>query len=218
MPDIIVVEDDELVRGGLCDWLRTIPNLNVVGEASNADECLSLVESKRPHLALVDIILPGISGLELISKIGQADPSIKCVILSGTVVPERVLDAFAAGACGFLPKLTSADELKGALEDILQGKWYLSPLVTQDVVKKALQLRSAQPATPDGATEVQLTDKERELLKLIAEGYNFTEIASHLSVSFRSVERMKHKLEEKLNAHRLVDLIRTAIRMGLINL
>lgn len=218
MPDIVVVEDDELVRGGLCDWLATVDDLKVVGEASSAEECLRLVDTKKPHIALVDIILPGISGLELISKIRQKDPSVKCLILSGTIVPERVLDAFAAGAVGFLPKLTSPDEVRCALDYALKGKWYISPLVTEDVLKKILQLRNSMPTPSDGVGEVSLSDKERELLKLIAEGYNFTEIANHLAVSFRSVERMKHKLEEKLNAHRLVDLIRTAIRMGLINL
>jgi DNA-binding NarL/FixJ family response regulator len=139
------------------------------------------------------------------------------VILSGSMVPELVFEAFSCGAYGYLPKLTSPDEVKLALDNVAKSNWYLSPVVTEVVLKKAIQLRELASGEDGKGTEVALTDRERELLKLLAEGNTFTEIARKLDINARSVERMKSKLEEKIQATNIVDLVRKAIKLGLIN-
>lgn len=215
--NVVLVDDDDLIRRGLSHWLSSIDGIKVVGEAGNAEECLAGIEKAKPDIALIDIVLPGISGIELMRRITKSYPSVKCVILSGSMVPDLVFEAFSCGAYGYLPKLTSPDEVKLALENVAKSNWYLSPVVAEAVLKKAIQLREIASGEDGKGAEVALTDRERELLKLLAEGNTFTEIARKLDINARSVERMKSKLEEKIQATNIVDLVRKAIKLGLIN-
>lgn len=213
---VVVVDDEELFRRGLCDWLATLPEVKVVGEAENAEACLELVQRVLPDVVLVDIRLPGVSGVTLVQKLKQARPEVRALILSGSAAPDLVLDAFEAGASGFLPKEVSSDELTLALSRVVSGHWYVSPHVTAEVIGSALRMRREIREQEEDSGYVALTNKERDLLKLIAEGNTFTEIARHLSMNSRSVERLKSRLEEKLRAKSISDLVREAIKLGLV--
>ncbi|WKZ57119.1 MAG: response regulator transcription factor [Bdellovibrionota bacterium] len=215
MVSILIVDDEELIRRGLSDWIATLPDVEMVVEAATGDECLTALERDFVNVALVDILLPGISGIELVARIREQYPSIKCVMLSGNVVPEAVCDAFQAGAVGFLSKFTSPTELQLAMQEVMKGRWYLSPLLTRSVIEKVLAFRSSAAVTSSGNT-VPMEQKERELLKLLAEGKTLSEIARALGVSPRTVERMKSKLEQKLKADTFADLVRCALKMGLV--
>jgi DNA-binding NarL/FixJ family response regulator len=214
---VLVVDDEELFRRGLCDWLTSLEGVDLVGQAESSESCLELIKDITPDVALIDIRLPGVSGVTLLEKLKEVSPGIKAIVLSGVNSPELVFNAFEAGASGFLPKQASSDEVSYAIHQVMEGRWYLSPLVTGDVLNAALLVRSSiQEEGQEAEGFVPLTNRERELLKLIAEGHTFTNIAKHLSINSRSVERLKSKLEIKLNADNLVDLIREAIKLGLV--
>lgn len=215
--NVILVDDEDLFRRGLGDWLASLPDVTVIGEACSADEALALLENTVPDIALVDIRLPGISGISLTQKMSDLFPSVKALVLSGSSTPDLVLNAFESGAWGFLPKEISSEELSLAIRKVHAGLWYLSPHVTEDVIRSSMLLRGkAEEVAAGNGHCLSLSNRERELLKLIAEGHTFTEIAKHLSINARSVERLKAKLELKLNADNLVDLIREAIKLGLV--
>jgi len=166
---------------------------------------------------LVDIILPGVSGIEVIRQIGRSFPGIRCIVLSGTISPELVFDAYASGAWGFLPKSTSADEVLLALKSVREGNWFLSPVITGLVLKRAHAHRTAQPPTAGQGVAEPLTDREREVLKLIAEGQSSADIARELAINSRSVDRVRERIEEKIGSQSLADLIRQAIKLGLVH-
>ena len=178
---------------------------------------MQVLEETKPDIALIDVMLPGVSGIEVIKRIRTTLPATKCVVLSGAVQPQLILDAFNAGALGYLPKSSQPEEFQTALEQVSESNWYLSPTVTRSVLELALSLRVYHKADEAVvAPELALTDRERELLKLVAEGNTFTEIAKKLSINARSVERLKTKLQEKLEAENLADLIRQAIKLGIV--
>ena len=217
MTTVALVEDDSLVRAGLSDWLATIPAIQVLYVAGSAAEALCQFEKGPPDVALVDVLLPGVSGINLVRTVRERWPGVQSVMLTGAYEPDLVLDAFEAGARGYLPKLTSAEELSLALREVRGGRYYLSPTIAEAVLQKAQELRATLRAVAgEGSATPALEDRDRELLKLIAEGRTFAEIASRLKVSSRSVERMKVRLEEKLKAHSLADLIRYAMERGLV--
>lgn len=213
MTSVLIVDDEELIRRGLGDWVATLPGVRKVVEAASADGCLLTLEKDEVDIAFIDIRLPGVSGIELVSRVRERYPTIRCVMLSGNVVPDAVCDAFQAGAVGFLSKFTSPAELQLAMQEVGKGRWYLSPLLTQSVVERVLAFRDSS-LTAGSAAELDL--KERELLKLLAEGKTLSEIAKALTVSPRTVERMKSRLESKLKAETFADLIRCAIKIGLV--
>jgi DNA-binding NarL/FixJ family response regulator len=214
---VLVVDDEELFRRGICDWLGSLDGVELIGQAESSEACLEMLKDISPDVALVDIRLPGVSGVTLLEKLKEERPEVKAIVLSGVNSPELVFNAFEAGASGFLPKQASSEEVSYAINQVMEGRWYLSPLVTGDVLNAALLIRSTiKEEGQESEGFIPLTNRERELLKLIAEGHTFTNIAKHLSINSRSVERLKSKLEVKLNADNLVDLIREAIKLGLV--
>ncbi|MCB0338802.1 MAG: response regulator transcription factor [Bdellovibrionales bacterium] len=215
--DVIIIDDDQLVRRGIADWLSSLDEVQVVGEAGNAEEALKLYEACKPRLALVDVMLPGVTGIELVKRIMKLHPYTQCAMLSGYATPDLVFDCFAAGAIGYLPKVISSEELELAFKQFRESNWYLSPFVTRMFIERSLEYRKQIKVESESASE-ELSDRERELLRLIASGFSFQEISRELEMSSRSVERMKSKLKDKIGANTLVDLIRKAINLGLIRL
>lgn len=213
----VLVDDEDLVRSGLKEWLERVAHIQVVGEASSGEECFSLVESLTPDVLITDIKLPGISGIEIVRRLSEAGGKLKSVVLSASVTPELVLDAFHAGALAFVPKGTQVEELSVALSHACKGNWYLSPFITRDFVEYAAEMRVFRSKDKKAVVGgVALTDPERELLKLVAEGNTFNQIGQALEINTRAVERLKAKVEEKLESKTLADLIRQAIRLGII--
>ena len=212
---VVLVEDDGLVRAGLADWLASFHSIQIVGQYENADQALSSLSNDACDIVLVDVLLPGVTGIDLVKKLRDKFPKLTCVMLSGNLAPELVIDSFKAGACGFLPKKMSPDELQLALAEIMNGNWYLSPSITKSVISKTVAYRESLAST-DSSTIGELSDRERELLRLIAEGHTFQQISDRLAISSRTVERMKSKLQEKIGADNLADLIRRAVKMNLV--
>lgn len=214
---VIILDGEQLVRRGIAEWLEAAGQCRVVAEAENAEQCLKLEENTAADVLLVDLHIPGTSALELITQLKEGNSPLRCIVLSGAPNPELVFQAYEAGASGYLPKQSSPEELTFAIAQVMKGNWYLSSFVSDCVLKHICDLRHnlARRGDLDGIDQ-GLTARERELLKLIAEGHTFTEIATRLSVNSRSVERLKTKLESKLGAQGITDLIREAIKLGIV--
>lgn len=209
---ILLVDNHTLVRAGIRALLEQIPNVLVVGEAGDGREALKLVEQYRPHLALMDITMPVMNGLEATVRLVKEFPGTRVVMLSVHTDEEYVLQALRAGAVGYLLKDAGRAELEIAVAAVARGETYLSPAVSRHVVGD--YVRRTGSGT-EGRLET-LTPRQREILQLIAEGKSTKEIASILDVSVKTVETHRAQLMERLDIHDVAGLVRYAIRTGVV--
>ena len=209
---VLLVDDHALVRAGIRSLLEKTPNVEVVGEASTGREALELVKAALPNLVLMDIAMPDLGGLETLARIVKSFPGVKVVILSGHANEEYVIRALRSGASGYMLKDAATVELELVIKSIAQGKTYLSPSISRTVIESYL----ARVGDETGPLE-QLTARQREILKLIAEGRNTKEIAATLEVSVKTVEAHRLQLMARLNIHDVPGLVRYAIRSGLVS-
>jgi DNA-binding NarL/FixJ family response regulator len=208
----VIVDDHTLVRAGLRRLIQDVDNIEVVGEARDANEALAIVESLRPDLVLMDIAMPpGINGLEATVRIKVRFPDTRVIVLSMHSSAEYVLQALRAGASGYLVKNAAPGEIGVAVEAVMNGSVYLSPAVSRWVVEGYLdRLRiSSKPQGP-------LSPRQREVLHLIAEGCSSKEIARRLGISVKTVETHRTELMARLDIHDVARLVRYAIKAGLI--
>lgn len=214
MPSIRVVlaDDHTLVRAGIRRLLEGIAGIEVVGEAGEGSTTLSLVASQHPHVVLLDIGMPGMSGLEVVPHLLKIDRSIRAIMLSMHKSEEYVLEALRAGAVGYLLKDAAVPELEVAIRAVARGETYLSPAVSRrmvdDYVNRAGAIADALAA---------LTPRQREVLRLVAAGGTSKEIAQQLGVSYRTVEVHRLNLMRRINVHDTAGLVRYAIRAGLVS-
>ena len=209
---VVLADDHALVRAGIRALLEKLPDIEVVGEADNGREALELVKSRGPNLVLLDISMTELGGLEALPRIVKDFPAVRVLILSGHANEEYVLRALRWGAAGYMLKEAAAKELELAIKAVAQGKTYLSPSVSRTVVENYLQ----RAAGEEGPME-QLTARQREILKMIAEGKNTKEIAAILGISVKTVEAHRLQLMARLNIHDVPGLVRYAIRSGLVS-
>jgi DNA-binding NarL/FixJ family response regulator len=207
---ILIAEDHALVRAGLRKLLESISGLEVVGEAGDGRDALAQVKSKVPEIALLDIAMPGLNGLEAAAKIVQDHPGTRVILLSMHSNEEYVLQALRAGVTGYVLKDSALAELELAIEAVRRGDTYLSPSVSRHVGEYVR--RAGGAPTP----RESLTPRQREILQLIAEGYSTKKIAGELKVSVKTVETHRAALMEKLDIHDVAGLVRYAIRIGLV--
>ncbi len=207
---VLLVDDHNLVRAGLRSLIEAMPDIDVVGEAASSAEALEKVADSRPDVVVTDISMGGTSGIELASQLKRDHPHIKVVVLSVHAESEFVYQALTAGACGYLIKDAATKELELAIRAALQGQVYLSPAVSKRVVDGYLQQTGAGPLDP-------LTPRQREVLKLIAEGLGTKAIAFRLGVSVKTVETHRAQLMERLDIHDVPGLVRFAVRSGLVS-
>ena len=210
---ILVVDDHTIVRDGICALLALAPDIEVVGEAANGMEALNKVRELAPDVVLMDIAMPIMDGLEATRRIHKEFPEAKVLILTQYDEDEYVFSIIEAGAQGFISKTAASSELASGIRAVYHGHSYLSPLAAKVFVED-YQRRASTRGKED--TYEQLTDREREVLKLVAEGYTTKEIAGTLVVSPKTVEGHKMNLMAKLNIHNKTDLIKYAIRKGII--
>lgn len=210
---VLLADDHSLVRAGIRALIEKIPNVEVVGEASNGREALELVKSKLPNLVLMDIGMTELGGLEALPRIVKDFPGVKVIILSAHANEEYVIRALRSGAAGYMLKDAATAELQLAIDSVAQDKTYLSPSISRTVIDSYLE-RVGGPSSP----LEQLTPRQREILQLIAEGKNTKEIASDLEVSVKTVESHRLQLMERLDIHEIAGLVRYAIRSGLVSL
>jgi DNA-binding NarL/FixJ family response regulator len=210
---ILLADDHALVRAGMRALLAELPGVEVVAEAGDGHEALQLVAEKRPDIALIDISMPGLNGLEVAARIGKDHPRTRVIIVSMHEGEQSVCRALMAGAAGYLLKDSDRDELEMALRAVSRGEMWLSPAVTTKVVAAFAQ-GGRSPA--EGPFEV-LTPRQREVLQMIAEGLSSKEIAGRLGLEVKTVESHRNDLMVRLGIHGVAGLVRYAIRVGLVH-
>lgn len=211
---IVIVDDHTLVRQGLKRIIGEMADLEVIGEAGDGLELLKLLEKITPHMILLDISMPNLRGNEAIREIKALHPEVKILILSMHKEKEYLYQAISAGANGYFLKEDADTELFTAIETIRRGKVYISPLLSGDVADDWAQTyrgKSKLPYEPDN-----LTTREREVLKMIAEGKSSKTIADLLFISVRTVERHRANLMDKLSLKKTANLVKYAIHKGYI--
>jgi len=209
--EILIADDHRILREGLCALLRGHSDIRVVAEADDGAEAVRLAAEVSPDVVVMDVAMPRVNGVEATRQILARNPAIKVVILSlYSADRPLVAEAFRAGASGYLPKETSFDELATAIRSVMHGKTYISP-ECQNVARETLQ----HAAGADGAAGWPLTQREREVLRQVADGHAMKQIAVHLDLSVKTVETHRRQIMDKLGLHSVAELTKYAIRQGI---
>ncbi|MBM4462415.1 MAG: response regulator transcription factor [Chloroflexi bacterium] len=212
---VLIADDHALVRDGIRALLALVSDVEVVGEAANGIEALEKVRELAPDVVLMDLAMPVLGGLEATRRIRREFPGTKVLALTQYEDSESVVPIIEAGACGFVTKVAAFSELASAIQAAYRGDSFLSPsaaaVLVEEYQQKASTGRREDPYD-------RLTDREREVLKLIVEGYTAREIGDRLVISPKTVESYKTSLMNKLNIHNKTDLIKYALRKRLITL
>jgi DNA-binding NarL/FixJ family response regulator len=208
---LLLVEDYALVRAGIRALLESIPGVQVQAEAGDADQALALIDSYRPDVVLMDIALPGVSGLDLTAQVIARFPPVRVIILSMHANEEYVAEALRAGATGYLLKNASTPELALAVQAVARGDSYLSPPVSRQLVDEYARRARGEPSASD-----RLTARQRQILHLIAAGQTTVQIAQHLHISPKTVESHRTQLMQRLEIYDIPGLVRYAIQTGLL--
>ena len=211
---ILVADDHTLIRRGVVGLLDAQPDMEVVGEAGDGLEALQLAGQTLPDIVLMDIGMPGINGLDATREVRRQFPKVQVLILTMHDREDYVFQALQAGAAGYILKGADVQDLLAAVRSVHAGGVYLYPSVTKTLL--ADYLRRVENGE-DGASDHGLTDREREVLRLIAQGKTTPEIAQALFLSPHTVQTHRDHVMEKLNLHRKADLIKYAIRKGLVD-
>jgi DNA-binding NarL/FixJ family response regulator len=208
---VLLADDHNIVREGLMSLLEKEPDIDVVAMADNGRTAVQLAGELKPDVAVLDIAMPEMNGIEATRRISRDDPEIKVLALSMHSARRFVTEALSAGAKGYLLKDCAAEELVRAIRTVAVNETYLSPKVAGLIVKDYLK------HSPDSAPSAEsfLTNREREILQLIAEGESTKEIAFKIGVSIKTVETHRQQIMKKLNLHSVAELTRYAIREGL---
>ena len=210
---ILIVEDHTILREGLKALLTTNSDIEIAGEAGDGREAMWLVEKLNPDMVMMDLSMPRMDGMQAIREIKRRWPKMKILALTAHKTEEYVLTTLKAGADGYLLKDSTYEEMMTAVKSVLGGKRYLSPGISEGVIEGYLE--GKQPIKVQGAWD-NLTSREREVLKLIAEGYRNKEIADLLVISPKTVEKHRANLMIKLNFHNVSELTTYAIEKGLV--
>ncbi len=213
---VLLADDHNLVRAGIRALLGSLPDVEIVAEAEDGQQALQLLLETRPDIALVDITMPGLNGLDLAARVTREAPSTRLVILSMHGSPSHVAQALSSGAKGYLLKDAAADELPILLRAVMRGETYLSPGVSRHVVDGFLGRAGSPGPEKDSPADV-LTPRQRETLQLVAEGRSTKEIAQLLGLSVKTVEAHRSQIMERLDIHEVAGLVRYAIRIGLVS-
>lgn len=210
---VILADDHPIVRAGIRAELERMPDVQILAEASDGREALELVQTHRPNIIFMDISMRGLNGLEATARITKEAPGVRVVILSMHQSEEYFWQALKAGASGYLLKKAATAELPSALERVMGGEIYLAREISNRLVKKLPLQQIAHHKSP----LEKLTDRQREILQLIAEGQTTKAIALILKVSPKTVEYHRAKLMERLNIFDIPGLVRFALQTGLIS-
>ena len=207
---ILLVDDHALVRAGIRALIEGKPGIEVIAETGDGEEALRIIGELHPDLVLLDITMPTINGFEVLEQITKQYPQTRAIILTVHEGTEYAIRALRAGAAGYLLKSAASIELEDAISAVAQGGTYLAQEISQKTLFEYARAGTSQDLL------ASLTARQREILKLIAEGQSTKEIGSKLNISVKTVESHRAKLAEKLGIHDVAGLVRFAIRMGLI--
>jgi len=209
---VLLADDHRLIRAGLRALLHTLNGIEVVAEAGNGNEALQLAEQHRPDVAIMDVGMQGLNGLDAAAKMVKMDQPPRIIMLSMHANEEYVRRALLVGAAGYLLKGAEPAELEIALQAVMRGETYLTPAVSKQLIDDYLKSGKAES---DPLHE--LTPRQREVLQLIAEGHSTKDIANKLTVSIKTVETHRGELMNRLGIHDVAGLVRYAIRTGLVS-
>lgn len=207
---VLIADDHTLVREGIKALLKEIRNIEVVGEAKDGDEIIEKIKELNPDIILLDISMPKVNNLNFCEKIRSISEDIKIIILSMHYSEEYVREALRYGVKGYILKDSSFSELEIAIKSVFNGEVYLSPKISNILVRDYLD-KVKDPLD-------MLTERQKEILKLLAEGYSVKEIAQLIGISVKTVETHKAQIMEKLNIYDIPGLVKFAIKHGLVRL
>jgi two-component system response regulator NreC len=211
---IVLAEDHTILREGLRALLSADPYFEIVGEARDGRDAVRCVEKLVPDLLLMDLSMPRMSGMEAIREIKKRYPEIKIIALTVHKTEEYLLTTLKAGADGYVLKDATHDELVMAIKNVMRGKSYLSPGVSEKVIEGYLEGKESSRSVSSWES---LSQREREVLKLIAEGYKNKDIAGDLCISLKTVEKHRANLMKKLDLHNAAALTVYAVERGLVS-
>jgi len=209
---VVLADDHDLVRAGISSLLQSIAGVEVIAEAGDGREAIGLLQELRPDVVLMDVMMPGLNGLEATEQIIRVMPELRVIILSMNAAQEFVLQAIRAGASGYLLKNARIAELEQAIRCVAAGQTYLSPAIAGHVLEDCRR-RMGQ----DENSTSPLTPRQREVLQLVAEGSSTKQIARQLTISVKTVEMYRSQIMAALDIHDIAGLTRYAIRMGIIS-
>lgn len=219
---VMLVDDHDIVRTGLRSYLDTHKDVNVVAEARDGREALLRVEETKPHIVIMDITMPGMDGLEATRQIKARHP--ECLVLALTVHEDKqyFMEMLAAGASGYITKQAAADDLVAAIRAVAAGQVYLQPALARWLLEDYQRLAKqegtqARPAESGAAVGLEiLSQRERQVLELVGQGWNNQQIGERLGLSPKTIARHRERIMNKLNLHSRTELVKFAIRTGLI--
>ncbi len=211
MTTIVLADDHQIVRQGLRALLEAEPDFSVTGEAADGLEVADLVQSVQPDVLILDIKMPGLNGLEVIRQVRRRTPDTYVVILSMYANEAYVMEALRNGAAGYVLKGASSTDLVQAVREVAEGRRYLSPPLSERAIEAYVQ--KAVASAPDALGK--LTDREREVLYFVMEGYKNSQIATRLSISPRTAETHRARMMRKLGLHTQAELIRFTLQLGI---
>jgi two-component system response regulator NreC len=206
---VLICDDHALVRSGLRRLLEAESDIEVVGESANAEEAIAEIGARRPDVLLLDIVMPGRSGIEALPELRLAAPSTRVLVLSMQDDPAYVRQAFGAGAIGYLLKEAADAELVQAIHEVASGRRYVHPLL-------GARLAAAEAAAEEQAQADPLSDREREVLRLLALGHTNQEIAKLLFISVRTAETHRARIMQKLALRTRAEIVRYALAVGVL--
>lgn len=209
---ILIVEDHTLLRAGLCALIAQEADIEIVGEAANGHDAVQAVGKLSPNLVLMDLNMPGMNGIEAIIDIKRRYPDTRVLVMTIHKTDEYIHESLRAGADGYILKDAAYEELRVAIRSVLNGKSYLSPDISAKVINGYLGTGHAATGTSILDT---LTHREREVLKLLAEGHPNKYIANYYCLSVKTVEKHRSNMMKKLDLHNTAKLTAYAIEKGL---
>ena len=211
---VLLADDHKIIRDGLKTLVEKETGIEVIAEAENGRKAVSLAQKLNPNVVIIDVSMPDMNGIEATRKIIEGNTGIRIIALSMHTDRKYVLGMLEAGACGYLLKDCAFEELVKAIRHVAGGKTYLSPKITEVVVKGYLDKAPGH----SHASGSLLTPREREILQLLAEGMAAKEIASHINVSVKTVETHRRNMRSKLNMQSIAELTKYAVREGLVSI
>ena len=210
--EIVLADDHPIVRQGLRALLEAERDFQVVGEAGDGLEAVALVERVKPDVLVLDLMMPGLAGLQVARQVRQRSPQTRIVILSMHADEGYVLEALTAGASAYVLKKSTTGDLVKAIRDAIAGRRFLSPPLSDRLIDDYVEKAKGEPLDPYNT----LTTREREVLQLAAEGHPNAAIATRLSISPRTVEMHRASLMRKLGLQNQVELVRYALQRGIL--
>ena len=212
---LLLADDHAVVRSGLRMLLEAQPDMTIIGEAETGHEAIRRAVELSPDVVLMDIEMPGMNGIEATRRIKANAPASAVLALTMYEDDQYFFEMLRAGASGYVPKRAAPDELVSAIRAVSRGEVFLYPSLAGRLVQDYLRRGPAGEGEPPGD---ELTPREQEVLTLIAQGFSNNEIADQLVISAKTVDRHRENIMRKLNLHNRVDLVKYALRKGLIGL